>query len=86
MKNTSLTFSLSLLLTFSLFAQTPDFSVYLIGDAGNDTVTNQTMTLLQQDALTKSNSAILFLGDNIYPQGLETLSKSEKKRRLSTKR
>lgn len=81
-----LTFSLTHLLTFSLFAQSPDFSVYLIGDVGNDTVTNQTMTLLQKDALTKNNSAILFLGDNIYPQGLETLSKSEKKRRLSEKR
>ncbi len=70
----------------SISAQTPSFSIYLIGDAGNDTVTNKTMTLLQQDALTKPNSAIIFLGDNVYPQGLETLSKSEKKRRLSTKR
>lgn len=86
MKKAILTFSLSHFLTFILLAQSPDFSVYLIGDAGNDTVTNQTMTMLQQDALTKPNSAIIFLGDNIYPQGLETLSKSEKKRRLSTKR
>lgn len=86
MKNVFFTLLLSNLLTFSLFAQTPDFSVFLIGDAGNDTITNITMTLLQKDALTKPNSAILFLGDNIYPQGLETLSKSEKKRRLSTKR
>jgi len=84
MKKLSLIFSLSF--SFSLLAQTPDFSVYLIGDAGNDTVTNKTMTLLQLDALKNPNSAILFLGDNIYPQGLETLSKSEKKRRLSTKR
>ncbi len=69
-----------------IVAQVPDFSVYLIGDAGNDTVTNATMNLLVSDLKNKTNSAVIFLGDNIYPQGLETLSKSEKKRRLSEKR
>lgn len=44
------------------------------------------MALLQKDALSNPNSAIIFLGDNIYPQGLETLSKSEKKRNHSTKK
>jgi predicted phosphodiesterase len=67
-------------------AQSPDFSVYLIGDAGNDTITNENMKLLSHHARQQPNSAILFLGDNIYPQGLETLSKSEKKSRLSEKR
>ncbi len=76
------------LIPYSLFlsAQAPEFSVYLIGDAGNDTVTNTTMNLLVNDAKKNENSAVIFLGDNIYPQGLETLSKSEKKRRLSEKR
>lgn len=73
-------------LSLSTFGQAPVFSLYLIGDAGKDTVTNATMRLLASDALQNANSAIVFLGDNVYPQGLETLSRSENKRRKSEKK
>lgn len=86
MKKSHLFISLFLFIAISIKGQAPDYSVYLIGDAGNDTVTNATMNLLLSDAKSNSNSTILFLGDNVYPQGLETLSGSENKRRLSEKR
>ncbi|TRX70205.1 metallophosphoesterase [Carboxylicivirga sp. M1479] len=61
--------------------QTPDlptntellYSLYLIGDAGDDT-TNSMPVLsklhLQLQASDKKNTGVVFLGDNIYPKGL----------------
>ena len=48
-------------------------SVYLIGDAGNSPIGSSSKALkLFKEALSKanSNSTALFLGDNIYPNGL----------------
>ncbi len=46
------------------------FSVYLVGDAGRDTLPAETMYLLAYDAISDTSSAVLILGDNCYPVGL----------------
>jgi predicted MPP superfamily phosphohydrolase len=59
--------------TSTLFSQTddPEYSIYLIGDAGaatyQDTVINKLHVALAKE---DSNSAVIFLGDNVYPMGL----------------
>jgi hypothetical protein len=54
------------------------FSVYLVGDAGRDTMPSETMYLLAYDAISDTSSAVLILGDNCYPAGL-TEKESQKK-------
>ena len=54
-------------------SEAPRYSVYLIGDAGAGTMTWEPPALqaLQQTLSTASeNSAVVFLGDNIYPGGM----------------
>jgi predicted phosphodiesterase len=58
-----------------VFGQQP-FSVYLIGDAGEDTVPGKALQLLQQQLLADTNSAVVFLGDNVYPNGLNLKDKN----------
>ncbi|MEO8768680.1 MAG: metallophosphoesterase [Ferruginibacter sp.] len=58
-----------------LFAQTQTdnsrFNIYFIGDAGKESTSGNTLDILK-NYLDKegSNSAVVFLGDNIYPVGL----------------
>lgn len=51
------------------FGQLP-FSVYLIGDTGEDTIPGKALQMLEVQLLSDSNSAVVFLGDNVYPNGL----------------
>jgi calcineurin-like phosphoesterase family protein len=60
-----------LLIAFSAAAQeNKSFSVYLIGDAGEDTVPGKALLMLKDQLLSNPNSAVIFLGDNVYPAGL----------------
>lgn len=53
------------------YAQSPVFSLYLIGDAGLSSVENNGLTeLLKQNFNSNVLSAIVLLGDNIYPHGM----------------
>lgn len=61
---------LLILAPLQLFAQ-DNFNVYLIGDAGLKTVQNAAYKKILQQQLNDSvPSAIVFLGDNIYPKGM----------------
>lgn len=61
---------LLILAPIQLFAQN-NFHVYLIGDAGLKSVKNASYKkLLQQQVNDSVPSAIVFLGDNIYPKGM----------------
>jgi UDP-2,3-diacylglucosamine pyrophosphatase LpxH len=46
-------------------------SFYFIGDAGKNAFPNNTLKILQKQILIDSNSTVVFLGDNVYPQGIE---------------
>ncbi len=46
-------------------------SFYFIGDAGKNAFPNNTLQILQKQILIDSNSTVVFLGDNVYPQGIE---------------
>jgi hypothetical protein len=51
----------------------PVFSVFLIGDAGYNVFPDSTLRMLKSELLSKKyngKSAVVFLGDNIYPAGL----------------
>jgi predicted phosphodiesterase len=59
------------------FAQTDQkYSVYLIGDAGEDTVPGKALLMLKEKLLSNPNSSVIFLGDNVYPSGLKLKSKN----------
>jgi hypothetical protein len=61
---------LSLLLIVNLAsAQERSFSVYLIGDTGEDTIAGKALLMLKKELIADTNSAVVFLGDNIYPSG-----------------
>jgi hypothetical protein len=53
-----------------LLAQSPAFSVYLIGDTGELRDSSDNLKILRQQVDEKPNSTVIFLGDNIYPNGL----------------
>lgn len=60
-----------LFFSLSVFSQnTSNYSVYLIGDAGEDTVSGKALLMLKDELLNNPNSAVVFLGDNVYPNGL----------------
>jgi hypothetical protein len=63
-------FFILLFLCFSVNGQAP-FSVYLIGDAGEDPVPGKALRMLEEQIRSDSNSAVIFLGDNAYPNGLK---------------
>jgi hypothetical protein len=65
---------------FSGFAQEIKHSIYLIGDAGKDTIPGVALRLLEDELLENKSSSVLFLGDNIYPAGLEGKDGNKKKR------
>lgn len=57
---------------FSFFAQSNAFfSVYLVGDAGKDTSPGEALLMLKKELLLNPNSAVVFLGDNVYPNGMK---------------
>ena len=70
----------SVLLTLQLTAQ-DSFSAFLIGDAGNTPVPNKTLLALKQRLEATPNSILFFLGDNIYPRGLDGSPEAEQKLR-----
>ena len=63
------------LLPCVLYSQTETEEVvhrfYLIGDAGNDTISGQTLLNLKARLKSDSLATVIFLGDNVYHQGLE---------------
>lgn len=65
-----------LICSFSVFAQesTP-YLVYLIGDAGEDTIPGKALLQLKEQLILNPNSSVVFLGDNVYPSGLKKDSK-----------
>ncbi len=71
---------LFLLLSNGLSAQEVKHSIYLIGDAGKDTLPGQALLMLEEELKLHPNSTTLFLGDNIYPAGLTGKDGTNKKR------
>ena len=55
----------------------PYYSIYLIGDTGDDTVPGATLRQLGQMLENDPQSAVAFLGDNVYPHGLDKKNGSE---------
>lgn len=53
-------------------ASAQEYAVYLIGDAGKDTISGPALQMLD-NLLTREgkNASVIFLGDNVYPRGLE---------------
>ncbi|MGL4599291.1 MAG: metallophosphoesterase [Bacteroidia bacterium] len=71
---------------FGVFSQKPSardsdvvYRVFLVGDAGNDTTPNKTLQLLHTLAGGQDSTTVVFLGDNIYPQGYDGKAISAKK-------
>ena len=65
---------------FSTFSQS-EFTLFLIGDAGETSVNNAPYKKVLQEQLQNGNSAqaIVFLGDNIYPKGMPEREASQRK-------
>lgn len=80
---------ISLLFSWVGIAAQDDYSVYLIGDSGDprlegsDPVFSNLKKRLDQEG---KNSTIVFLGDNIYHNGLPPEDKDEKDRALAEKK
>ncbi|MBK7183276.1 MAG: metallophosphoesterase [Bacteroidetes bacterium] len=53
------------------FSQEKKYSVYLIGDAGEHTQPHEALLKLKQELNNDEKSSVLFLGDNVYPSGLD---------------
>jgi len=69
-----------ILLLFFLFKQiafSQLHSVYLIGDAGEYTYSGKALLLLKEKIEKDENSTVLFLGDNVYPDGLDIKDRSD---------
>jgi predicted phosphodiesterase len=67
-------YSLLFFITFSILvvnAQDLVHRVYLIGDAGKDTIPGTALVRLKNDLYSDPISSVVFLGDNVYFQGLE---------------
>lgn len=73
-----------LFLPFFLHAQTPaSYTVFLVGDAGEDTIPGKALLMLKEELIANPNSTVLFLGDNVYPSGLKLGNKNSEARLLS---
>src|SRR5262245_58811850 len=84
-------FIICLSLTFNLQGQeqTKPFTLYLIGDAGCAYENSCATALLSQELMSNNqqDSAVIFLGDNIYPMGMpakESTKKDDATRELIT--
>ncbi len=65
-----------LLFFFQSFAQDAlQHKVYLVGDAGEDTIPGKALLMLKDELIANSNSSVIFLGDNVYPSGLKKNNK-----------
>ncbi|HLC82933.1 MAG TPA: metallophosphoesterase [Bacteroidia bacterium] len=65
-----------LLFFFQSFAQDAiQHKVYLVGDAGEDTIPGKALLMLKEELLKNPNSSVVFLGDNVYPSGLKKNNK-----------
>lgn len=79
-------FFVCFLFSSTLFSQvTSSYPVYLIGDSGEDTVSGKALLMLQDELIAHPNSAVVFLGDNVYPSGLsaDAVSASHLKSQLN---
>jgi Calcineurin-like phosphoesterase len=77
MRNSLIIF-LSLIIN-NLQAQNKPYSLFLIGDAGDETVQNKVHKTLQKHLEATENGGVIFLGDNIYPRGLDGSKDAELK-------
>jgi len=59
-------FVIVLLSTSAAMAQQPGFKLFLVGDAGEDELTGETLDSLKSKLLANPNSGVIFLGDNSY--------------------
>jgi len=72
---------LFLLQSFLAASQTNvPFSLFLIGDAGEDTASGAALLRLKKQLESSPNSAVVFLGDNVYPAGLKLRDSNSVKR------
>lgn len=69
-----------ILIPFLGISQNITHSIYLIGDAGKDTLPGPALLMLEKELEDHPESTVLFLGDNIYPAGLEGKDGKRKKR------
>jgi len=67
-------------LAFVAVGQQVKHSIFLIGDAGKDTLPGMALQLLETELKAHPQSTVMFLGDNIYPAGLEGKEGSKKQR------
>jgi hypothetical protein len=65
-------------ISLSALAQSPSYSVFLIGDAGEHVIPDSNIIILTQQLKEHPNSTTIFLGDNIYPAGLIEGKKNDK--------
>lgn len=63
-------FFLALFFTGTLFSQSDSVVIYLVGDAGNDTAPGSALLALQKRLKKDSAATVIYLGDNVYPHGL----------------
>ncbi|MFL5765517.1 MAG: metallophosphoesterase [Bacteroidia bacterium] len=66
-----------------LSAQSASRFVYLVGDAGEDTTAGPALLRLKEELNSHSKSTVLFLGDNVYPNGLKKGDRISEKHLLS---
>lgn len=59
----------------------PNYSLFLIGDAGKNTPGQAAVMqqVKQELAAAQANTGVLFLGDNIYPQGMPEIGDEDRK-------
>jgi predicted phosphodiesterase len=53
------------------YPQEVAYKVFLVGDAGKDTAAGPALALMGEALAKEPNSTVIFLGDNVYYQGLE---------------
>jgi hypothetical protein len=63
----------------NLQAQNKPYSLFLIGDAGDDIEQNKVHKTLQKHLEATTNGGVIFLGDNIYPRGMDGTKDAELK-------
>lgn len=61
-----LLFLFALFATSCIYAQQPGFKLFLVGDAGEDELTGETLDSLKSKLHNNPNSGVVFLGDNSY--------------------
>ena len=64
-KHTAFVFFI-LFYAFQLYAQQKPFKLFLVGDAGENELTGETLDSLKSKLKNNPNSAVVFLGDNAY--------------------